>query len=126
MTADLLVNPVFLSFASAVAGGILTLLASLLTKRAEKAPDILTSLNAAVSSAIDHHVRALAQADAEKRQLHHEIAEMHAAIRDLKATVEQQSETIADLEEHIDHLTLAMKKAGVTPPPRPRRKPKDE
>lgn len=111
---ELLINPVFMGFIGTVVGGLVAAVAGMVTKRVEKAPDVQTSLNAAVSSVIDHHVKALAAADAEKAQLHHELAEMRGEIRALR-------ETIAELEEHIDSLTQAMVQHGVKPPPLKRR-----
>ncbi len=111
MIGDILVNPVFMGFAGTFIGGLVAALAGVVTKRTEKAPDIQTSLNAAVSSVIAHHVTALAAADAEKMQLLRELAEMRDEIRAMR-------ETIAELEEHIDLLTQAMSKAGLPPPTR--------
>lgn len=99
-------------FTGAVAAIIGTLV-GLLTKRAEKAPDMQASLDKAVSSVVGHYVAALASSDALIRKLMDEVQEAREEVRALR-------ETIGDLEQHIDQLTQALAEAGIKPPPRRR------
>ena len=100
---EVLVNPTFAAMVSGLAG----LVAGYVMKRVEKAPDVQASLDKAVAGVVDHYVKALS--------LNHE------EMKELRGEIRAMRETIADLEEHIDLLTTALEKAGVTPPPRRKR-----
>jgi septal ring factor EnvC (AmiA/AmiB activator) len=106
---DILTNQWLTGAVAAVAGTLLGLLA----KRAEKAPDMQTSLSTAVASVVGHYVKALESSDALIIKLTNEVQESRDEMRALR-------ETISDLEEHIDRLTQALAEAGIKPPPRRR------
>jgi septal ring factor EnvC (AmiA/AmiB activator) len=106
---EILTNQWFTAAFAAIIGTVIGLLA----KRAEKAPDMQTSLSAAVASVVGHYTRALESSDALIRKL---SAEMHESREEVRAL----RDTISDLEEHIDRLTQALAEAGIKPPPRRR------
>jgi predicted RNase H-like nuclease (RuvC/YqgF family) len=99
----------------ALVGAGIGALGQWLVTRANKAPDVQTSLNAAVAGVIQHYEQALERATKE-------IGALRVEIEGLRKTVEEQSSIIEDLESHVDELTDAMTKSGVSPPSRPRRR----
>jgi peptidoglycan hydrolase CwlO-like protein len=121
----LLTNASFATLAVGVMTAILSALGGWLAARAGKAPDVQSSITAAVAGIMTHYQSALdlsskqvAALAAEIDGLHRTIEAQTATIAGLQATVEGQTETISTLESHIDELTAAMRASGVTPPPR--------
>ncbi len=98
----------------ALVGALVGAIGQWLVTRANKAPDVQTSLNAAVAGVIQHYELALERAT-------REIGALRTEIEGLRKTVEDQSLIIEDLESHVDELTAAMTKSGVAPPVRQRR-----
>lgn len=110
----LLTNAHFAAIVTGLGTSVLGGLIGYMTAKAQKAPDVQASLNAAVAGVIGHYTTALESARKETAELRLEIA-------DLRQTIQDQSSVIEDLEDHIDTLTTAMTQAGVTAPPRKKR-----
>lgn len=100
------------------------------TKRAERAPDMQETLNAAVAGVVKHYTDALARSDEESRALRGEVAELRRLVEDQTARIEDQSQRIAEqsveiegLVTHVVSLERAIVDMGGTPPPRRKRTP---
>lgn len=112
----------------ALAGAVVTGILGWLTKRTEKAPDVQTTINAAVDGVVAHYARALERSDAEAVALRREVAELRRLVEDQTARIEDQSQRITDqsaeiegLVSHIGRLEAAIVDLGGNPPPRRKR-----
>lgn len=112
----------------ALAGGLVTQIGNWLTKRTEKAPDLQSTLNAAVAGVVKHYTDALERSDGEARALRSEVAELRRLVEEQTQRIEdqssrmaEQSNEIGDLVAHVASLERAITDMGGTPPPRRKR-----
>lgn len=103
---------------TALLGAVVTALSGYLVARRNTAPSVQESLNTGVAKIVEHYTQALEQARAELAGLKVETESMKRLIVELGRTVESLTDHIGDLQHHIDILTEAMIKAGLTPPAR--------
>lgn len=114
MTGPVTADPVLIGFVSAALAALFTWLgvrtkaaAEIAQARIKQEPGERAALNEAVSGIIHHYTSALQS--------------MQREVERLGAVIAEQTQTINDLEEHVDTLTAAMVKGGVTVPARRKR-----
>ncbi len=106
---------------SGMVGVVVGAVAGWAGKRVEKAPDIQTTLTAAIADVVKHYKDALDRADGTNSALREEIAELRRLVEAQSDKIEEQSTEIAGLVEHVVNLEASIRDLGGKPPPRRRR-----
>lgn len=94
--------------AAGLAGAIVGAIGGWLGKRAEKAPDIQSTLSAAIAQVVEHYKAALDRSDDEATEARAEAAALREEVAELRRLIEAQSIKLVKQSAEIELLVGQM------------------